>query len=477
MQAAPAAKVERCWAPQAGSQQAFLEAPWHEVLYHGTRGPGKSAALLMAFAQHVGRFGRFWRGIIFREEAVQLADLVEKSLRMFPAIFPSARFISGGEHRKWVWPTGEELLFRHVRRVEDYQQYHGWEIPFLGWDELSNWASADVYLMMQSICRSSGPEEMPRIIRGTCNPYGVGRQWLKHRFIDPAPDRTPIRDEAGRIRMAIRGTIYENKILLKQDPQYLANLKADPDPARRKAWLEGDWNAVAGGIFDGKWSDELILEPFRIPPTWRVDRAFDWGSSAPYAAGIFAESDGTPAVLANGQERHFAKGSVFLIAEYYGWNGEPNKGIKDTNAEMARKIKQLAEEAGKSLLSGQEVQPGPADTSIFDVINGTSIADDMGRAGVRWTKAAKGPGSRVAGWQKLGEMMLAGQQHPMETPGFFVFSTCRQWIRTVPVLVRDRKKPDDVDTEQEDHMGDMTRYRVMKPKQTGAGVVQLPRVR
>jgi hypothetical protein len=54
----------------------------------------------------------------------------------------------------------------------------------------------------------------------------------------------------------------------------------------------------------------------------------------------------------------------------------------------------------------------------------------------------------------------------MEEPGLFVFEHCRQWLRTVPTLPRDEKKPDDVDTDAEDHAGDMTRYRVAMPKKT-----------
>jgi len=48
-------QVEVAWAPQPGSQVAFLTCPVQEALYEGERGPGKSDALIMAFGQHVGK--------------------------------------------------------------------------------------------------------------------------------------------------------------------------------------------------------------------------------------------------------------------------------------------------------------------------------------------------------------------------------------------------------------------------------------
>lgn len=475
------------WAPQAGSQQLFLEAPWDELLYHGTRGPGKSLALLMGFAQHVGRgFGEHWRGVIFREQSVELPDLVAKSKMWFRDLFPDARFIGGNEQRKWVFAGGEELAFRHIKNIDGYDDFHGHEIPYIAFDELCNWPSGEAYLAMRSCVRSTGPKHMPRQMRAACNPWGVGRGWVKERFIDPAPDGTPIYETfenpftgetITRSRVALRGTIWENKILLEQDPAYLANLLADPDPNRKKAWLYGSWDAVSGGIFEGRWDERHnVVLPFKIPKGWMIDRAFDDGHTSPYAVGWFAESDGSPATMANGTTRHFPKGTVFMIAEYYGWNGKPNEGIKHLIREKAEVILEVEAGLKRTLLDGHAIYPGPADPAIYNVQEGKSIGDQMAANGVSWKRADKGSGSRVAGWQQLGSMMQEARSSPMERPAFLVFATCRNFLRTVPTMVRDRKDPDDADTTQEDHMGDMVRYRVMRPEPTGVGVMKLPRV-
>jgi hypothetical protein len=466
----------RAWRALPGSQSVFLRLPHFEALYSGERGAGKTDALLMAFAQHVGRgWGRAWRGILLRAEATQLKDVIEKAASWFPAVWPDSQLIAGGEP-EYRWATGERLLFRHARTVADYHKYHGHAYPFIAFEELtSGWAFPDVYLRMMSLCRSTAPG-MPRMVRATTNPHGPGHGWVKERFIDPAPMGKTIRDAGtGLTRVAVHARLAENRVLLESDPDYLRRVVASTngDEMLLKAWTQGSWDIVAGGIFSGRWDPEASkLQPFRIPAAWPVYRAFDWGSSAPYAVGWFAVADGTKA---EGCARTPHRGSVVMLAELYGWNGRPNEGLKHTNQQIAVAIKEAEAGIAKTLLSGQAIYPGPADSAIYEVRNGDSIGAEIERYGVRFEAANKGPGSRVAGWQKLGGMMLAARKTPMEDAGFFVFDTCRNWLRTTPTLARDLKNPDDVDSTQEDHFGDLTRYFINREPGAAVGVVRLPR--
>ncbi len=439
------------WRPQPGSQAHFMSCPVFECLFHGTRGPGKTDALLMDYAQFVGKgFGSAWRGVLFRQEYPDLEDVIEKGLKWFPRIFPGAKY-NDGKH-KWRFPTGEILLFRHARREADYWKYHGHEYPWVAWEELTNWADDKLYLKMMSVCRSS-KSGIPRHYRATCNPYGPGHNWVKARFIDEAPPGVIIKGENGLERCHLFGSIYENKILMKSDPDYIRTLENGTE-AQKRAWLHGDWDIVAGGVFDDVWDRDVhVIEPFAIPSTWRVNRSFDWGSARPYSVGWWAESDGSDIKLNDGTTHSTKRGDLFRIAELYGWNGKPNEGTRELATEVARKI--VKAEKGM----GYRVSPGPADTSIYDVNNGNCIADDMSRIGVRWTTADKRPGSRANGLEKLRERLkntITG-----DGPGLFIFSTCRQFIRTVPVLPQDTNKPEDVDTNAEDHVYDECRYRVL----------------
>jgi hypothetical protein len=167
---------------------------------------------------------------------------------------------------------------------------------------------------------------------------------------------------------------------------------------------------------------------------------------------------------------------LFRIAELYGWTKKPNEGTKKLAVEIAKEIIAFEEKAGwrwGKKWDESRVQPGPADSSIYDAENGVCISDDMAKVGVKWTKADKSPGSRKTGWEKLRMLMRASTQFPMEAPGIFIFSNCTDgFIRTVPVLPRDKRDPDDVDTEAEDHAGDDTRYRITVVRHSG-GTVRL----
>jgi Terminase large subunit, T4likevirus-type, N-terminal len=458
-QASPASKRPVvAWAPHPGSQALFLACPVFEVLYHGTRGPGKTTALGADFAQHVGQgYGAAWRGILFRRTYGQLDDVVSKLRALYMRVFPGARF--NESTYTWRFPDGESLLLRYMDNAEDYWQYHGHEYPWIGWEELTNWSTLDCYDVMKSCCRSSHAS-LPRKYRATANPWGRGHNVVRQRFIDAAPPGVPITDDLGLQRVHIFGHWTENRTLLAAQPDYPKVLAADSDPNRRKAWLAGSWDVTSGGMFDDLWKlDRHRVPAFEIPKGWRIDRSFDWGSSKPFSIGWWAEADGTEAKLRDGSRWAPPRGTLFRICEFYGWNGKANEGSRALATDIAHQIIQV--ERTSALLIGRRVEPGPADSSIYDVADGKSIAAEMERSGVKWIPANKGPGSRKNGWELMRARLSASLKAPMEEPGMFIFDTCSQFIRTVPSLPRDDRKTDDVDTDTEDHIADETRYRCL----------------
>ena len=472
------------WAPQEGSQTEFLSCPMPELLYHGTRGPGKTDALLMDFAQHVGKgFGRAWRGIIFRQTYPELADVVAKSEKWFYHIFPGAKFNRGKMY--WEWPTGEVLFFRHMAKIDDYKHYHGHEYPWIAFEELTNWPTDECYRVMFSCCRSTRAG-MPRKVRATTNPYGVGHNWVKQRFnLHGRYWETQIVSGEDGIRVAIHGHIDENKRLLSADPGYKKRiLAAATNPAQAEAWLNGAWDIVAGGMFDDVWKPSInIVRPFVVPDVWRVYRSFDWGSSRPFSVGWWAVSDGTTYTDSEDQERHTVRGDLFRINEWYGWNGQPNQGLKMLAVDVAKGI---VERELAMFGATRKVLPGAADAAIYVVENGNSIAVDMAKPvkiagkvypGVRWVPSDKSPGSRKMGWEMLRKVIKQAHPgengEPRENAGLFVTTECEQFIRTVPTSPRDKKKLDDVDTDAEDHIADEARYFVRsqsRTKRTTGGV-------
>lgn len=450
------------WKPQEGSQELFLTCPVNEILFEGTRGGcGKTDTLLMKFAQYVGQgFGEAWKGVIFRQEYKDLDDLIKKSKKWFRQIFPKAKWLDSVTKIKWIFPDGEELLFRYGKTEEDYaKNWHGSEIPFIAFEELTGWADSIFYENMFTCNRSSHPD-MPRFFVSTTNPYGIGHHWVKQRFVIPAPPCQIIKDDDGNERVRIHGSILENKILLKHDPSYIGKLRSIKNKPKRMAWLFGSWDIQAGGYFEEYWDEEYnMIDPFEIPSSWTISRSYDHGHSKPFSVGWWAKSDGSDVKLNDGSIMPTIKGDRFRIYEWYGCKRDNNGigsniGLRMNTADIANRIKELEEQRfGSFMISGV------ADSQIWTKENNISIYDYFKNAEVYFKKSVKGPNSRKTGWLMMGNMMENAKTR--KGPGLFVFKgRCQDFERTVPGLMSDKNDLDDIDTTQEDHVADEVRYEI-----------------
>lgn len=490
--------------PQKGGQCLALSCPANEILFEGTRGSMKTATQLMKFRRYVGiGYGAFWRGVIFDIQFKNLGDIIAQSKKLFKPFNDGAKFLSSNSELKWVWSSGEELLFRYEQKADGYWNYHGQEFPFIGHNELTKRPDDEFYESMFSCNRSSfRPQDyplhdgsllppIPLMTFSTTNPFGVGHHWVKKRFIDPVLrgtiNRTNIKtvnpqngeeETVTLTRVAIHGSWRENKFL---DPVYIAHLLSIKDPNKRKAWVNGDWTVVAGGRFGHLWDERIhTVKPFKIPSSWHVDRSHDWGESKPFSNLWFAESNGE-SVNIDGIDKCYPRGTIFCIGEFYGCDPEQaNKGLNMSATNVAKTVKQI----DQSLYDGSEVEQkrgqinitpniiskkisgGVADGAIFNPDDEqNSIALKMEDQGVYWDKADKSPGSRVNGAAILCEMLEAAleaidnESRMPERPALYFFNNVRGIISRFPALSRDTKKPDDVDTEQEDHDYDALRYR------------------
>lgn len=449
-------------------------------------------AQLMRFRRYVGLgYGRFWRGVIFDREYKNLDDLVSKSQRWFPQFNDGARFHSAKADYKWVWPTGEELLFRSVKRKDDYWDYHGQEFAFIGWNELTKFPTPDLYDAMLSCNRSSyipppgsGMSEIPLTVFSTCNPYGSGHNWVKARWIDPAPPGKLMRTETEVFnpRKGIREKIVKHRVRLfcsyKENPhlspEYIAGLENITDENKRKAWLHGDWDVVAGGALDDLWGPHCIAPRFQIPKSWHIDRSMDWGSTHPFSIGWWAEASGEECVLPDGTRWAPIKGSLFRIWEMYGAEDfSSNVGIKMSPTDIADMVVKFDNYLYDNRWISTKVQPGPADNQICDVRDRetATIADLMASRGVDWTKSDKASGSRKIGLELIRQRLQ--NTRTGEGPGIYFMQHCRAALTTLPVLPRDEDDMDDVDTEAADHVYDDVRYRVLAAANRYAQSVQV----
>lgn len=405
-------------------------------------------------------YGAAWRGVLFRRTYGELQDLIERSQELY--IPTGARW--NEQKHMWRWPNGATLRFRYLEQEKHKTRYQGHSYTWIGWDELTQWATDAAYRYLRARLRS--PHEVPtKRIRATANPGGSGHHWVKNYFVTPARGGyTPIIDaETGMLRLFIPAHLRDNAILLRNDPDYANRLKGLGSESLVKAWLDGDWDVVEGAYFDCWSSVKHIVKPFSLPKDWVRFRSGDWGSASPFSFGWWGVAQDDYAL---GEGRTIPRGAMVRYREWYGTKDPavPGKGLKLTAETVGSRIAFL--EADDTKLSD-----GVLDPSTFKEDGGPSIAErmngkliekrvipfrpaDNARVSQTGSKDARGP---MGGWDQMRARLIGVDGIPM----IYCFDTCTASIRTIPVLQHDPSKPEDLDTTSEDHAADDWRYACM----------------
>jgi hypothetical protein len=157
-------------------------------------------------------------------------------------------------------------------------------------------------------------------------------------------------------------------------------------------------------------------------------------------------------------------GTLIQLGEWYGAKEIGlNQGLKMSGGDIARGIREREINLMAAGYIAGKPWSGPADNQIRDVRESDvdTIEGKMGKEGVTWEKSDKSPGSRRNGLQLFRDRLEAAKRGEGK-PGVYFMENCRASIDILPTLPRDEKVPDDVDTTSEDHVWDMTRYRVLK---------------
>lgn len=442
---------EIVWKPQP-RQAALMRRFEDEAFYGGAAGGGKSEALVMEALRQVHI--PYYKAIIFRKTYPQLEELIDKSLHYYNRAEPHARY-NAGKHI-WTFPSGAQILFRSMPHLSDRTNYQGHAYDFIGFDELTHF-TWDEYSYLFSRNRPNGPGTRV-YTRATANPGGIGHGWVKERFVSAAPPMTTIWEEVPVVfpdghtenrkksRIFVPSTVFDNKILLENDPGYLTRLASMPD-AERRALLYGDWDSFSGQVFT-EWRNDPdhykdhkfthVIEPFQIPADWSIWCGLDWGYSRPFSVGWYA-------VNRNRQ--------MVRIREYYGCTGTPNEGVKMEPGAVARKIKEI--EADDPNLRGRTIHR-VGDPAIWGSDGTESIGALMERERVFFER---GDHARIDGKMQVHHRLAFDTQG---YPRLQVFNTCKHFIRTVPALVYDEANVEDIDTDGEDHIYDELRYVCMR---------------
>lgn len=385
--------------------------------------------------------------MLFRRTYPELEELIARAHELYPATGAT-----WSEQKKlWIWSNGAVLRMRYLERDLDALRYQGHQYTWIGFDELTQWASLYPYKYLRTRLRSAAHVPTKRM-RSAANPGGPGHAAVKAYFIDPAPmGFVPIVDEeTGTERMFIPARLKDNTILQANDPEYESRLKGAGSVALVKALLGGDWSIVEGAFFDCWSTHKHVLMPFQIPDEWMRFRSCDWGSAKPFSVGWWA--------VVSDDFKHqdgqvLPRGSMVRYREWYGASA-PNVGLKLFAERVAEGIAEREK--------GENISHGIIDPAAFQENGGPSIAERMGTAAnVYWQPADN---SRVSsrgamgGWDQM-RSRLVGDADGRSM--IFCFSTCEASIRTIPVLQHDRQRAEDIDTDGEDHAADEWRYACM----------------
>lgn len=450
MHSAQTEQTEYCWRPQAGPQKALVDCPYPEIFFGGARGGGKTDGVLGKYALKEKRYGRGFNAVFFRQEMPQQDDLIERAKEIFEP--------TGGRYIDWkkqfLLPHGGRMRFRALETVKDAGKYQGQSLSDAAVEEMGNYPLPNPIDMIFGCLRSSAG--VPVQLIGTANPGGAGHQWIKHRYIDPAPRgmKRLIRqldDGSEHYAIFIPSLLEQNRILMARDPKYRSRLHLVGSPELVSAWLRGDWSVIAGAYFPEFRSDRHIIKPFRIPDHWARIRSGDWGSAKPFCILWMAVSDGSIGGV--------PRGALVVYREWYGWNGKPNVGLKLPSPEVAKGIIGLETHIGRDGRPFRErIDDAVLDPAAFATVDGPSIAERM--EGCFWRRAdnARVPSNgAMGGWDQVRERLRGND----EGPGLLIFDTCVHLIRTLPALPHDRHRAEDVDSEAEDHAPDSLRYGCM----------------
>ncbi len=434
-----------CWAPQRGPQKALVDCPLTEILFGGARGGGKTDGILGKWAIKSQRYARAFNAVFFRKEMPQQDDLIERAKDIYCRMGAAWQ----EQKRLFLMPGGGRIRFRPLENIVDAEKYQGQNLTDAGVEEAGNYPSPQPIDRLFGCLRSSSGVPVQLIL--TANPGGPGHQWIKQRYIDPAPAGMSILERLlpnGKKHRAvyIPSKLEQNRILLAQDPGYADRLYLVGSATLVRAWLGGDWSVIEGAYFPEFSTVKHVIEPFEIPRHWARIRTMDWGSAKPFCVLWLAVSSGA---LEDGTPSSVPRGALVCFREWYGWNGEPNVGCKMTAGAVGDGIRRIEDGDPR----GDEV----LDPAAFSEDGGPSIAERMGLGFRPADNARVARSGHMGGWDQVRERLNGTEAGPM----LLIFKTCVHLIRTLPALQHDQNRAEDVDTDAEDHAPDALRYGCM----------------
>lgn len=401
------------------------------TFFGGARGGGKSyslrAIMLLRRFQYPGSTGAIFRRTYPELEANHIRPLFQEFPQLKPFYNESKKLLS--------LPNGSTLQFSHCASEKDVALYQGRELHDLAIDEAGQWEEGAFRTLLGSN-RSSRPDIPARAIL-TGNPGGIGHGWLKRIFID----RRFNERERPTDYHFIQALIADNEALVESDPDYIYRLQAEPNEALRKAYLDGDWDIMAGQFFSEITKSVHFIDPFPIPGHWNRFGAYDYGFNHPAAFGWFATDE---------------DGNVYLYRELVQSKMRVDQFAKAVNAFSDTSLLY-------PIVAGRDCWTQKS--TLRDDKQPPTVADEFLTHGIQLKPAVI---DRVQGANQL-RSYLAWRDRPGNKPRFYIFKNCPISFDCVARMIHDPDHVEDVlkvdavegDPSSGDDAYDMVRYGLM----------------
>ncbi len=311
-------------APQKGPQEMFLATSADICIYGGAAGGGKTFGLLLEPLRH--KNNKNFNAVIFRKDYTQVTapgGLWDSSRKIYCYVKGCYPLKTPKLH--WIFKSGATINFAHLGNDEDCLSWQGSQVTMIGFDELTHFSEYQFFYMLSRNRTDSG---VAPYVRATCNPDADSwvaefiKWWIDQDTGYPIPERSgKVRWMArlneviywfdtrqGAIDAAIENgmdyekavimaksvtfiasTLQDNKILMKNDPGYMANLMALA-LVERERLLFGNWKIKAAAGLMLKRTKVNMLE---VLPTDVILWARGWDLAA-----TSEDEDGEPAYTA-----------------------------------------------------------------------------------------------------------------------------------------------------------------------------------
>lgn len=450
-------------------QAIAFESEATEILYGGAAGGGKShlmrVAAIVWCAAIPGLQVYLFRRI--RDDLIKNHMEGPKGFRSILAGWVLCGFckIVDDEIRFW---NGSKIYLCHCKDEKDVYKYQGAEIHVLLVDELTHFTES-MYRFLRNRVRMVGvtvPQayagRFPRILAGA-NPGNIGHLWVKATFVDNADTydvRTTDPSEGGMKRQFIPALLEDNPSMSTDDPGYELRLQGLGSETLVQAMRYGNWDVVEGAFFDCWDPKRHVVRPFEIPQGWMRFQSGDWGSAKPFSFGWWAVvTDEYRCENKDGQRVILPRGCMVRYREWYGCQPmKPNTGLKLHADAVARGIAER-EEKDTAKPTYRVLDP-----AAFAEDGGPSIANAMlttKPTGIAFRPADNARVTQrgaMGGWDQMRGRFVGDEQGRAM---IVTFSTCHDSIRTIPALQHDQSRPEDLDSDGEDHAADEWRYACM----------------